>query len=181
MSRSNLPAEGGFHEMPLVWFTALGIAGGGIGVANLLEALLGSGSPTLTRPEALVLCALLAGGALLSAGHLGKPLRGPLALRGVLRSALSNEVGVLGLTLGAGAVGAAFPYAPLVSEVSGALAGFGSVGFLLAVGAVYALPNQLAWRGLVAFHPLVLDVTWGLLFLLGSPGTRPATDLLPAF
>jgi DMSO reductase anchor subunit len=166
--------------MPLVWFTALGIAGGGIGAAKLLTAVLLGSAPSLTGWEALVLCALLGGGLLLSAGHLGRPLRGPLAFRGIARSALSREILTLAVTLAGGAVGAAFSSTPLLGWGSGVVVGFGSVAFLLAVGDVYALPNQLAWRGPVALHPLVLGLAWGLLFLLGSSGTPMPSSLLPA-
>jgi DMSO reductase anchor subunit len=163
MSKAAASGGGGHHELPLILFTALGVAGGGIGAAGLLRATLSWSLPLLTRTESLVLTALLGIGFLISAGHLGKPLRGLLALRGIGRSALSNEIVALGVTLAGGVLGAVLAPTHPLQWVFDLLACAGSVAFLLAVGAVYVLPGQLAWRGPVFLQPLVLGITWGLL------------------
>jgi DMSO reductase anchor subunit len=110
---------------------------------------------------------LLGVGALLSTGHLGKPLRGLLAVRGIGRSALSNEVLALALALGATVAGLAIPVLTEAWEpylgILGIVAGASSVGFLLALGALYNLPGQTSWRGLVVAQPWILGTTWGLL------------------
>jgi DMSO reductase anchor subunit len=159
-----------FHELPLVLFSALGIAGGGIGAANLLGVLLAGGDLALARLEAILLSALLVLGVLVSAGHLGQPRRGPLALKGVARSALSNEILALGIALAGGLVAAFLPRGHSLLGAAGLLASLGSVAFLLALGAVYNLPGQLAWRGPVVIYPLVLGTAWGLLLGAGTDG-----------
>ena len=167
----------GFHELPLVLFTTLGIAGAGIGAASLVQAAIAGASPVLPPPQGMMLCVLLGAGFLLSAGHLGKPLRGPLALRGVGRSALSNEILALGMALGGGLLGVTLPSAHPLQSVAGLLAGFGSLAFLLALGAVYRLPGQLTWRGPVVVHPLLLGTAWGLLMGFGG---EPFSDAVSA-
>jgi anaerobic dimethyl sulfoxide reductase subunit C (anchor subunit) len=177
MGRTGPHPGGGFHELPLVLFTAMGMAGGGIGAARVLQGALSGRLPTLTRAESILLSVLLGTGFLISAWHLGRPLRGHLALRGLGRSPLSNEVVALGVTLTGALLGAGLPPTHRLQGVSDLVAGVGSVAFLLAVGVVYRLPGQLAWRGMVVFHPLVLGTTWGLLMTdarLGSP-TAEAT------
>ena len=160
---------GGFHEMPLVLFTALGVAGGGVGAAGLLRAALSWRPLHLTQFEAVVLSGLLGIGFLISAGHLGKPLRGPLAVRGIGRSALSHEVLALGVALAGGLSGVVLPSTHPLQGTSDLVAGVGSVAFLLTVGAVYHLPGQRTWRGPVVLQPLVLGIAWGLLLGGGSP------------
>ena len=153
----------GFHELPLVAFTALGTAGAGIGVANLLEASFAGGLPALSRPEGILLCVLLGAGLLVSSGHLGKPLRGPLALRRLGRSALSNEILALGSALVGGILGVALPPAHPLQGAVDLVACVGALSFLLALGAVYNLPGQLAWRGpALLLHPVVMGAAWGL-------------------
>jgi DMSO reductase anchor subunit len=174
MTRTKAHPVGGFHELPLVLFTAMGMAGGGIGAASVLQGALSGRLPSLTRAESILLSVLLGTGFLISARHLGRPLRGPLALRGMGRSPLSNEVAALAVTLTGALLGAALPSGHPLQAVSDLVAGIGSIAFLLAVGVVYRLPGQLAWRGAVVFHPLVLGTAWGLLTAaprLGSPAT----------
>lgn len=166
----------GFHELPLVLFTTLGIAGGGIGTSSLVEAAIAGASPVLSPSQGMMLCVLLGAGFLLSAGHLGKPLRGPLALRGVGRSALSNEILALGIALGGGLLGVTLPSAHPLQSVAGLLAGFGSLAFLLTLGVVYRLPGQLTWRGPALVHPLVLGTAWGLLMGFGGEGISDAVS-----
>jgi len=154
--------------MALVLFTALGVAGGGIGAASLLRAALSWMPPHLTRIEAVALSALLGIGFLISAGHLGKPLRGPLVIRRFGRSALSNEVIALGVALFGGLSAVGLPSTHPLQGMVDLVAVLGSVAFLLAVGAVYHLPGRPTWRGIVVLQPLVLGVAWGLLRMVGS-------------
>jgi anaerobic dimethyl sulfoxide reductase subunit C (anchor subunit) len=154
----------------------MGMAGGGIGASRVLQGVLSGSLPSLTRAESILLSVLLGTGFLVSAWHLGRPLRGHLALRGMGRSPLSNEVVALGATLTGALLGAALPSGHPLQAVSDLAAGLGSIAFLLAVGSVYRLPGQLAWRGVAALHPLVLGTAWGLLTAaprLGSPSEGP--------
>jgi DMSO reductase anchor subunit len=123
---------------------------------------------------------LLAGGLLFSVGHLGRPLRSPLALVRVGRSPLSNEVLVVGSTLATSLLTVVLPAGhPLVAPLS-VTALVGSVLTLLALGLVYRLPGQLTWAGPVLIHPLVLGIAFGLTILLGvlPAGTRARAELL---
>jgi DMSO reductase anchor subunit len=175
MRRTGSHPGGGFHEWPLVLFTAMGMAGGGIGASRVVQGVLSGSLPSLTRADSILLSVLLGTGFLVSAWHLGRPLRGHLALRGMGRSALSNEVVALGATLTGALLGAALPSGHPLQAVSDLAAGLGSIAFLLAVGAVYRLPGQLAWRGVAVLHPLVLGTAWGLLMTaagLGSPAAE---------
>ena len=145
-----------FHELPLVLFTTLGIAGAGVGSAHLLRVGFEAGALALSVREGVLLSTLLFLGLILSAGHVGKPLRGPLALKGVGRSPLSNEVLALGVTLGMGVLslgaeglfgGSGFSPDSRLPGAVGLLASLGSVAFLLALGALYDLPGRLTWQG----------------------------------
>ena len=162
-----------FHETPLVLFSALATAGGGIGAAHLVAGFLGGGWP-LSDARALLLSGLLLLAAVLSLGHLGRPGRGPLALLGLGRSPLSNEIGALGLALALGASSLVLPWGPW-TPILGFLASLASVFFLLTLGWVYVLPGQVAWGGPGAVSPLVLGFTWGLLLDAGLPGGIPAS------
>ena len=182
MSRSTISGAAGFHEMPLVLFTALSVAGGGVGVAALIRGALSPTVPTLSTGEGILRAVLLGVGVLISAGHLGKPLRGPLALRGLGRSPLSNEVLALAGAL-AGALGAlAYPEAGASLAVFSGIACFGAVVLLLSIGLVYNLPGQLVWRGAAVAHPLMMAVAWGLLVALeGWNGAPSPPALSPVF
>lgn len=162
-----------FHELPLLLFSILGIAGAGVGAAHLLRIPLAGCPPSLSWLEGVLMTGLLSVGGLLSAAHLGKPLRGPLALRRIGRSALSNEVLALVLALGATVAGLLLPVLTEVWEpylgTLGIVAGVSSLGFLLALGALYNLPGQASWRGFVVAQPWVLGTTWGLL-AIPAPG-----------
>lgn len=162
-----------FHETPLVLFSALATAGGGIGAAHLAAGFLGGGW-ALSDARALLLSGLLLLAAVLSLGHLGRPGRGPLALLGLGRSPLSNEIGALGLALALGGSGLLLP-SGFWTPVLGFLASLASVFFLLTLGWVYVLPGQVAWEGLGAASPLVLGFTWGVLLDAGLPGGIPAS------
>jgi anaerobic dimethyl sulfoxide reductase subunit C (anchor subunit) len=166
--------------MPLVLFTGLGVAGGGIGVAALIRGALAGTLPVLSRGEGILIAAMLGVGSLISARHLGRPLRGPLALRGLGRSPLSNEILALSVALAGALLALATPEGGAVQRIFSGITGLGSVAFLLSIGVVYSLPGQLAWRGAPVAHPLVLGMAWGLLFGLGGLGgpAPPALELL---
>jgi DMSO reductase anchor subunit len=129
-------------------------------------AILGEGW-ALPRGLGLLLSGLLLLGVLLSAGHLGRPLRAPLAARGMGRSPLSNEIGALTLALAGGILGLLLPEASVGGAMAGALAAGGSFLFLLALGRVYALPGRPDWQGMVVLQPLLLGTALGLLVVLG--------------
>jgi DMSO reductase anchor subunit len=176
MPMSSGRAQKRFHETPLIIFTILGVAGAGLGSAHLLRLGFGGGSMALTPGEGSLLCLLLLLGMAISTGHLGKPLRGPLALKGVGRSPLSNEVLAFGVVVAAGAlslgVARVFPGATALLGPLGLLASLASVAFLLALGALYNLPGQLGWQGPAVGQPLVLGTAWGLVmgpWVVASP------------
>ena len=183
MGKLRRPVGPHFHEFPLVLFTTLGIAGAGVGSAHLLQVAVGGSALALSLQEGILLSVSLLVGVILSAGHLGKPLRGHLALKGLGRSPLSNELLALGIALGAGVLGlllreGIFPWtlpgAGYLLGPVGLLASLGSVAFLLSLGILYNLPGQLSWRGPAVGHPLVLGTAWGL--LLGLGGSQPLGD-----
>jgi DMSO reductase anchor subunit len=151
-----------FHELPLVLFTALATAGGGLGSAHLAVALLGWSEWTPTYFVRVLLVALMAIGLLFSVGHLGRPFRGPLALLRLGRSHLSNEVLVVGGTMVVGLTAAVLPddHTLLLPFAVSTLVG--SFLTLLALGQVYRLKGQLTWRGPVFLHPLILGLGFGL-------------------
>jgi DMSO reductase anchor subunit len=156
-----------FHETPLVLFSVLGVAGAGLGSAHLLTMAIGKGPMALSFGEGSLLSALLLLGMALSTGHLGKPLRGPLALRGVGRSPLSGEILALGLAVSMGALGVIaelFILEPSsLRPFLGLLTSLSSLAFLLALGILYNLPGQPGWQGPALVQPLLLGTAWGLL------------------
>jgi len=180
MTRHEVREGTGFHEPPLVLFTALATAGAGVGAAHLCLAFLGWAPWVPPAGLMTLIGVLLAVGLLFSVGHLGRPLRSPLALFRVGRSPLSNEVLVLGVTLASSLVAVLLPAGhPLVAPLSVTVL-VTSLLTLLALGLVYRLPGQLTWAGPVLIHPLVLGIAFGLTVLLGDlpTGTRARGELL---
>ncbi|MBT8396759.1 MAG: dimethyl sulfoxide reductase anchor subunit [Gemmatimonadetes bacterium] len=168
MTVSRRKIESGFHELPLVLFTALATGGAGMGLAHLGMAFLGW-VPWIPSTEVSgVFTALLGVGLLFSVGHLGRPLRGPLALVRVGKSPLSNEVLFVSLALAAGIFGLAMPAGHALKSPMALGAAMASVPVLVALGFVYRLSGQLTWRGTAPFHPLVLGAGFGMTLLLGS-------------
>jgi DMSO reductase anchor subunit len=114
--------------------------------------------------------ALIAGftgaGLLFSLGHLGRPLRGSLALSRLGRSPLSNEILAVGVTVGASALSLALPSGSPLKAPLGFLALVGATATLLALGLVYRLHGCLTWRGTTVLHPLVSGMTFGVVSLL---------------
>jgi DMSO reductase anchor subunit len=180
MKRSDSRSEGGFHELPLVLFTALTISGAGLAAAWLAVGLIGW-VPLVPPDRVLILItALLGVGFLVSAGHLGRRLRGHLALVRVGRSPLSNEVLLVGLALLVGGAGIGLAEDPVLY---GPISVAGLVfSFLLlpALGFVYKLPGQLSWVGPSLIQPLVLGLGIGLTFLLRElpPGALARGELM---
>ena len=180
MKRADTRYKLGFHEWPLVLFTALTIVGAGLATAWLFLGLIGW-LPLVPPAMIMMLITVFLGvGFLSSTGHLGRRLRGHLALIRVGRSPLSNEVLLLSLALlvsGAGTGLAEFPilYAPV------SVAGL-ALSFLLlpALGVVYNLPGQLTWTGPSLIHPLILGLGFGLTFLLRDlpPGALARGELI---
>jgi hypothetical protein len=178
--RSEQTKGGGFHELPLVLFTALATAGAGVGTAHLVFLLLGW-VPLVPSGWVMALQGvLLAVGLLLSLGHLGRPFRSMLALSGLGRSSLSNEVAVVGAVLLASLGSVALPAGHALVAPMTLMALVISPLVLMALGLVYRLPGQPTWRGPVLAQPLVLGVAFGLTVLLGTlrEGTGARGELL---
>jgi len=170
----------GFHELPLVLFTALAIAGAGVGTAHLGLFLLGWVSLVPALWVMALVGVLLALGLLLSVGHLGRPLRSALALIRVGRSPLSNEVLVLGVALVTSLGSVALPLGHSLVTPLTATAVVSSALTLVALGLVYRLPGQPAWAGPVLAQPFILGIAFGLTVLQGTlpPGTRARAEIL---
>jgi len=168
MSRSEGEKGSGFHELPLVLFTALTIAGAGIGVAHLGFSVLGWAPWIPPRWVRVAMGGLFAGGLLFSVGHLGKPLRGSLALARFGKSPLSNEIVGVGVALGGSLLALFLPSDHTFLGPASIVAMVSSVLVLLALGHVYRLGGQHAWMGPVLVHPLVLGLGLGSVALLGA-------------
>jgi DMSO reductase anchor subunit len=162
MSESKAPSGKAFHELPLVLFTALAVVAAGIGASRIALTLAGVGEWLPTREEAAAVGGLLALGIAFSTLHLGRPFRAGWAVRGVGRSALSNEVLVAGTTVIAAGALVFLPPAHPVGAFWGTLVPVFSLAVLVTLGLVYRLPGQLAWRGLTVLGPLVLGLVFGL-------------------
>jgi DMSO reductase anchor subunit len=151
---------------PLVLFTSLAIAGAGLVAASAyFELVHGLAYPAVVAAGAL----LLAAGLTVSLGHLGQKRRAGLAVRGVGRSALSNEALLAGLALAAAAA-AGLGFRGGSSPVATAAAGAANVAFLASVGLVYRVRGQRTWKGFSAATP----VTGGLAF--GSIAIQSVTE-----
>ena len=180
MNRHDGGASKAFHETPLVLFTAVTTAGAGIGAAGLVLGLLGWTSGIATMGQRIWVLLLLGFGLVVSTAHLGRPLRSPKALARVGRSALSNEVALIGVAA-TGCLGAL-----LLPDGHSALvwlwpaAAFACLMVLFILGGVYRIPGQLTWEGVVSFHPLILGMGFGFVALRGSlvDGVDARLDLL---
>lgn len=163
------------EHAPLVWFTALAIAGSGMIAASALH------TPADLTSQAIGLTVgtiALGAGMLVSLLHLGRKSRAPLAVGGF--SALSVEVLLAGATLVAAlalltTLWQAYPawWTRIASATSASL-------FLLSIGRVYRLRGQRTWRGLTPLLPLTTGLVCGEFFLqaIGNASTREAS---PAF
>jgi len=160
----------GFHELPLVLFTALAVAGAGLMGARLVYSSF-SWLPWLPARSSMVIsvvCLVLGLG--VSTLHLGRPFRGYRALARVVRSPLSNEVVALGAAVVLTSAAALIPRDHGLSVLLAVAAMVSCLLALLALGMVYQLPNQLTWFGPSVLQPLVLGLGLGLTLLLEALG-----------
>jgi DMSO reductase anchor subunit len=175
-----------FHEWPLVLFTALGIAGGGM----IATAPLWLVDPVghFTGEDLVPVCVgvlLTALGLVVSVAHLGHAWRARWALGGVGRSPLATEVALAGAVVCSG--GAAW-FAATVPGLASVVLTFYTLtvllgaAFLLSIGLVYALPGQPAWSARhVTVSPFLTGLASGSFVWTGSRtalGGRPALALM---
>jgi len=172
-----------FHEWPLVAFTSLAGAGAGILAASAAAA---------DRPLGLAGILGIAAGFLVSTVHLGRPLRAPLALTRVGRSALSNEVLLGGLAMAFGSAWLAAPalapgwtigvgsvYMSVLDPIAAAstmlrVAAAGTAAlFLLALGLVYRLKGHRTWQDVAVVSPLLAGLAFGALSVYQFADARP--------
>jgi DMSO reductase anchor subunit len=161
-----------FHEIPLVVFTGLAMFGCGMAAAYLPAWIVGWRPFIPTPGYASAAGAVMGLGLFFSLGHLGKPLRMLLTLRGVGRSPLSNEVLLAGVAFSAMAGTAFLPsQGPLLTGVwiVGVLASWAT---LIAIGRVYRLKGTVGWSGGAVFQPLLLGLAAGVMVLLLGGSSR---------
>jgi DMSO reductase anchor subunit len=163
---SSHPAAGSFHEWPLVVFTTLAIMGAGL-LATPLVAWLAAGTPAPAADAVRWGAVLLGAGLVVSIGHLGRPLRAPMASFGIGRSRLSAEVVAAALALALGVVTAVLPYVSPILDLATAAA---ALAFLITLGLVYNLPGQQTWRGAVVWMPLTSGLGFAAVSLAGIWG-----------
>jgi DMSO reductase anchor subunit len=165
---------------PLVAFTSLAIAGAGLVAASAyFELVHGAAGAGATAAGAI----LVAAGLTVSIDHLGQKSRAALAVRGVGRSALSNEALLAGLALGAAAIAAAAGLSGVRAAPLVAGAGAANAAFLVSIGLVYRVPGQLTWRGFSAVTPLTGGLAFGAIAVQATAaagGVHPGTLLFIA-
>jgi DMSO reductase anchor subunit len=159
-----------FHETPLVVFTALVVAGAGLGASRIVLGASGQGAWAAPQWEASVVAALLVLGTVASTFHLGRPLRAGLALRGAGRSALTAEVLALGVAVAAAGLAAFLPLGSSAGRLAGILLPWLSLGVLVTLGAVYRLPGQVGWGGSAFLRPVALGTLFGMV-VQGAAGS----------
>lgn len=162
------PPASPFHEVPLVVFSALVVAGAGLGGSPLVRWVFeggGGGSSllwqSLSQASAVAAALALGSGTLLSLRHLGQPRRAWRALRGLGRSALSTEVAVVGGAFLSSLGAAVWPPTGFAGGLAGILAPLLCLLALLSLGWVYRFEHQYAWKGWAAWQPLVQGALWG--------------------
>jgi len=152
---------------PLVAFTTLAIAGAGLVAAAAYFDLV-HGVPSTSAVAAGAV--LLAAGLMVSLAHLGRKRRAGLAVRGVGRSALSNEALVAGVALAAAVsvatMGLSGSRAPVLTAVAGAV----NAAFLVSVGLVYSVRGQRTWQGVSAVTPLTGGLAFGAVAVQATAG-----------
>jgi DMSO reductase anchor subunit len=158
------------HDIPLVAFTSLGIAGSGTIAISVLAALAG-----LSGGERAVCvgAGLLAAAIVVSLAHLGRPGRATLAGRGIGPSPLSNEVALALSTLACGSLAALEWGGPVLVVLwrVGALAC--AAALLVSIGLVYRIAGQLTWGHEAVWSPLSSGLLIGTI-LTGALGTADA-------
>jgi DMSO reductase anchor subunit len=160
----------GFHEMPLVFFTAAATTGGGLLAGHFAAWALESARWEPSRFQALVGLFALAGGIAVSLAHLGRPGRFAYALRRVGRSPLSTEVALAGITVLSAFAALALPAGLPLAKILWVPAAAAAPALLLSLGWVYRLPGQSSWRGAASLAPLLLGLSFGLLVEAGQRG-----------
>ena len=153
---------------PLVVFTSLAIAGAGLVSASAYFELVHG----LASPSALAAGAVLtAAGLAVSLGHLGQKRRAGLAVRGVGRSALSNEALFAGLALAVAAIVAVMGLSGSRAPVLTAAAGAVNAAFLVSIGLVYRVRGQRTWQGFSAATPLTGGLAFGAIAVQTTAGS----------
>ena len=153
------------RHLPLVAFTSLAIAGSGTLAASVVDVR-GTGVSPIVGWFGL---ALLVAGLVTSTWHLGQRARALMAVRGLLRSPISNEGAIGALTIGVGvlavsaALGASF--GPGLRIAAGVLA----VVFLISIGLVYRVGGQLTWSGFSTFTPVTSGLAFGTILVDSLP------------
>ncbi len=170
---SHSPADP-FHEWPLVVFTTLAIVGAGL-LATPLVAWLTSGKPAPNADAVRWGAILLGAGLVVSTAHLGRPIRAPLASRGLGQSRLSAEVAAVGLAL---LLGIATAVLPSLSPALDLATAASAIALLVTLGLVYSLPGQRTWRGAVVWVPLTTGLGFSAVTLAASRGQ--VTDAIGA-
>ena len=175
------------REWPLIGFTLLSQAAVGAfwmiaaGELFIARKSVWAAERVATVPVFLTVAGMLAGAALLSFFHLGRPLRAPLVLNNVRRSWLSREI-LIELVFGGLVVlnTLLVPHSPGSGTVQGALIALTAVAgvfFLFSMAKIYMLETVPAWRGVytplsfflsaVLLGPLTLVVAHRRLLDLG--------------
>jgi hypothetical protein len=158
---------------PLVAFSSLAIAGAGT------VAVAGSGlyATEATDLAMWVGVLLLAVGLVVSLSHLGRRHRAALAVRGLWGSPISHEGAAGLLTVALGLVGASGLLGTTLDAVSRIGSSVLALGFLVTVGLVYRLPNQLTWKGASALTPITSGLAFGSIFLDALPPMHQVSTL----
>jgi DMSO reductase anchor subunit len=171
-----------WREWPLVAFTLLGQLATGVYLFFVLPAVfaarpaegVGAKGPLLSVTAAVI--AILAIAAAMSFFHLGRPFRAPKALFNLRTSWLSREIlfellfliflGVLFFLLwaGRGASG--------IAKAAAALAGLGSVLFIVSMIRIYMVPGVPAWNWAATPFSFLLAT-----IMLGSLGGLTAGEV----
>jgi DMSO reductase anchor subunit len=159
---------------PLAAFTSLAIAGSGLVAASAVAELAHAHRAPV---EAAAGALLLATGLAVSLGHLGRKSRAFLALRGVGRSALSNEVLIGGLALAAAVLAAGFSLAGRPWPAATAAAGAANAVFLLSVGVVYRIRGQRTWQGISTITPFMSGLAFGAIGVASTAQASAVTRL----
>jgi DMSO reductase anchor subunit len=155
------PPSWRIDEAPLVAFTAAAIAGAGVAVSRPLAWMMGLPASAPGRDAAIAVLLLVGGGLLTSVLHLGRPGRMTKAIRRTGKNALSNEVVLASVTVGAALILAALPVSELWIQPLWVFLSLAAFGLLVSLEAVYSIPAQLAWSGIPALTPLPLALLFG--------------------
>lgn len=150
------------RHLPLVMFTSLAIAGGGLVAADAVLMLAGQPMYVPAVVTGGILEALALG---VSLSHLGRKARAPLAVCGAGRSALSNEIICAGLAVAATAALVALAARGPVPAAARVAAGLLNAAFLAAIGLVYLIRGQATWGGAAALTPLTGGCAFGAVLI----------------